>query len=85
VRQPFLPKNGILSTLTIFRKGTFAINTDHAANLARQPDDWMSWTSISINLAWLGFEDVHTGIDKYIVNIGSTYMNNDLNEVNIIV
>ncbi|XP_053398434.1 uncharacterized protein LOC128556766 [Mercenaria mercenaria] len=61
--------------------GTFAINTDHAAALDRQPEDWMTWTTIFINLAWLGFEDIHSDIHTYTVNIGSQFMGNDLNEV----
>lgn len=59
----------------------FAINTDHAAALDRQPEDWMTWTRIFINLAWLGFRDVHSNIDSYMVNIGTQYMGSDLNEV----
>ena len=62
-------------------QGTFAINTDHAAELDRQPDDWMTWTPIFLNLAWLGFEDIHSDIHSYTVNIGSQFMGNDLNEV----
>ncbi|XP_053398947.1 uncharacterized protein LOC128556937 [Mercenaria mercenaria] len=61
--------------------GTFAVNTDHAAVLNRQPEGWMTWTAISIDLSWLGFEDVHSEIHTYTVNIGSQYMDNDLNEV----
>ncbi|XP_053400999.1 uncharacterized protein LOC128557566 [Mercenaria mercenaria] len=60
--------------------GMFAINTDHAAVLNRQPEGWMTWTPIFIDLAWLGFEDVHSDIHTYTVNIGSQYMGNDLNE-----
>ncbi|XP_060604506.1 uncharacterized protein LOC132757271 [Ruditapes philippinarum] len=61
--------------------GTFAINTDHAAALDRQPEDWMKWTTISINLAWLGFEDLHSDVHSYNVNFGSQFKGNDLNEV----
>ncbi|XP_060580924.1 uncharacterized protein LOC132737608 [Ruditapes philippinarum] len=60
--------------------GTFAINTDHAAALSRQPEGWMIWTSIYVNLAWLGFEDMHSNINTYSVNIGSQYMGSDLNQ-----
>ncbi|KAL4221421.1 hypothetical protein ACF0H5_019679 [Mactra antiquata] len=59
--------------------GTFAINTDHAASLDRQPGAWMIWTPISIKLAWLGFQDLHSGIKEYRINIGSYFMGNDLN------
>jgi len=62
--------------------GTFAVDTDHASVLDRQPDEWMEWDTISIKLAWLGFEDIHTDIDTYTINVGSDYMQNDLNKVN---
>lgn len=62
----------------------FAVNTDHAARLNRQPDLWMTWTPISLSIAWLGFEDFHSGIQSYVINIGSQYMGNDLNEVSIV-
>ena len=65
----------------IYPSGSWAINTDHASVLNRQPEDWMTWTPISVSLAWLGFHDVHTGIDHYVVNIGSQYMGSDLNSV----
>ena len=61
--------------------GTWAINTDHASVLNRQPKDWMTWTPISVDLAWLRFHDMHTGIDHYEVNIGSQYMDSDFNIV----
>ena len=63
--------------------GMFAVVMDHAASLNRQPDLWMTWTPISISLAWLGFEDAYSGKESYLINIGSTFMGNDLNEVNI--
>ncbi|XP_053401094.1 uncharacterized protein LOC123523194 isoform X2 [Mercenaria mercenaria] len=62
-------------------RGTFAVNTDHAAMLNRQPGQYMVWTPISISLAWLGFEDAHSEIESYSINIGSQYMGNDLNEI----
>ncbi|XP_053400998.1 uncharacterized protein LOC128557563 isoform X2 [Mercenaria mercenaria] len=70
----------ILVDSTRPKAGTFAINTDHAAALNRQPEKWMTWTPVFINLAWLGFKDVHSDIHIYTVNIGSQYMGNDLNE-----
>ncbi|KAK3612518.1 hypothetical protein CHS0354_024490, partial [Potamilus streckersoni] len=59
--------------------GMFAIDTDHAANLQRQPEDWMKWSIYNVDLAWLGFSDLHSGIKFYKINIGSTYMGSDLN------
>ena len=61
--------------------GMFAINTDHSAAFNRQPEDWMIWTVPYIRLAWLGYQDVHSGIDHYLINIGSTFMGNDLHKV----
>ncbi|WAR05722.1 hypothetical protein MAR_021091 [Mya arenaria] len=40
--------------------GTFAINTDHASELGRQPENWMKWNPIMLNISWLGFEDIHS-------------------------
>lgn len=59
----------------------FAINTDHAANLHRHVHGWMSWSQYKLWLSWLGFTDLHTGIDSYYVSVGSQYMLNDLNKV----
>lgn len=64
-----------------FYLGAFAINTDHASVLERQPDGWMRWDPVSLKLSWLGFEDIHSGIHTYIINVGSSYMGNDLNKV----
>ena len=50
----------------------FAIDTDHAANILRQPDSWMTWTVVGLRLACIGFEDIHSGIDRYMINIGSS-------------
>ncbi|KAL3841827.1 hypothetical protein ACJMK2_019926 [Sinanodonta woodiana] len=61
--------------------GMFAINTDHAADQRRQSPGWMTWEVFKLNLAWLGFADVHSGIDYYNVTVGSTYMGRDLNKV----
>ncbi|KAK3581570.1 hypothetical protein CHS0354_031918 [Potamilus streckersoni] len=61
--------------------GMFAINTDHAADQRRQSPGWMTWEVFTLNLAWLGFADVHSGIDYYNVTVGSTYMGRDLNKV----
>ena len=61
--------------------GTFAVNTNHAANLDREPNEYMAWSILSIKLAWLGFEDIHSGTSYYEINIGSHFMGNDLNEV----
>ena len=63
--------------------GTFASNTDHAVShkLDRQPENWMVWERSNIHLAWLGFSDIHSGIQETHINIGSSFMASDLNEV----
>ena len=63
--------------------GMFAISTYHAANLQRHTPDWMTWSEYRINMTWLGFTDIHSGIQRYFVSIGSEYMANDLNKVTI--
>ena len=63
--------------------GMFAISTYHAANLQRHTSDWMTWSEYRINMTWLGFTDIHSGIQSYFVSIGSEYMANDLNKVTI--
>lgn len=64
----------------------FAITTDHASDpeLARHSAGWMTWTSHAVYLAWLGFSDVHSGIDHYMVTVGSTYMGKDLSKVRLV-
>ena len=61
----------------------FAINTDHAVNrdLNRHQSGWMIWSDYEVSLAWLGFADLHSGIERYEVSVGSSYMATDLNKV----
>ncbi|VDI13269.1 Hypothetical predicted protein, partial [Mytilus galloprovincialis] len=61
--------------------GMFAINTDHVSKLGRMIDGWMIWSEYKLWLSWLGFTDLHTGIEKYLVNVGSKYMQSDINKV----
>ncbi|VDH98686.1 Hypothetical predicted protein, partial [Mytilus galloprovincialis] len=64
--------------------GVFAIETDHAANLNRHVDGWwMKWSTFKLWLSWIGFSDLHSGIDYYMVSVGSRYMLDDLNSNNI--
>ncbi|KAL3841826.1 hypothetical protein ACJMK2_019925 [Sinanodonta woodiana] len=72
---------GILMDSTPPSLGMFAINTAHAADQRRQSPGWMTWGVYTLNLAWLGFADVHSGIDYYNITVGSTYMGRDLNKV----
>ena len=60
----------------------FAVNTEHAVKLDREPNGYMTWSILSVKLSWLGFEDFHSGISYYVINIGSMFMGNDLNKVN---
>ncbi|XP_055997828.1 uncharacterized protein LOC125647098 [Ostrea edulis] len=71
---------GTLVDSTPPSRGMFAVKTDHAANLTRHSDIWMTWEKTAINLAWLGFADLHSKISHYFINVGSTFMGNDLNE-----
>ncbi|XP_050409317.1 uncharacterized protein LOC126824176 [Patella vulgata] len=62
-------------------RGMFAISTDHAANLNRHRDNWMRWSTNAINISWLGFSDLHTGIKEYIVNLGTQPFFCDLQKI----
>ena len=76
-------KRTLIHYWCFFSQGTFAINTDHAVSsrLDRQPENWMIWEPSRIHLAWIGFSDIHSGLLEYHINIGSSYMAADLNEV----
>lgn len=73
----------LIFTLLLLYLGMFAINTDHAANmdLSRHANDWMIWSSNALHLAWLGFSDVHSGVEYYKVTVGSSYMASNLCKV----
>ncbi|XP_046561789.1 uncharacterized protein LOC124270793 [Haliotis rubra] len=71
--------NNILVDSSKPNTGTFAIETDHAVKLARHPTGWMTWTRTRLNLAWLGFSDLHSGVDHYLVTIGSHEFGTDYN------
>ncbi|XP_078574183.1 uncharacterized protein LOC144860694 [Branchiostoma floridae x Branchiostoma japonicum] len=64
--------------------GTFAVATDHVVDLGRPVDGemtyWQTDGSIGphLRLAWLGFADPHSGIDHYLVTVGSSYSGMDL-------
>ncbi|GFO45401.1 hypothetical protein PoB_007190600 [Plakobranchus ocellatus] len=59
--------------------GMFAVETIHAARLTRHQANWMTYSSNQVNLAWVGFSDSHSGIDHYLVSIGSEPFATDLN------
>ncbi|XP_061189002.1 uncharacterized protein LOC133197151 [Saccostrea echinata] len=64
-------------------RGMFAVQTNHAANLSRHVDGHMTWTykkTVSVLLAWIGFDDSHSNIRHYSVNIGSSFFLSDLNQ-----
>ncbi|XP_076468275.1 uncharacterized protein LOC143299060 [Babylonia areolata] len=60
--------------------GMLAIETEHAADLQRHGATWMQWTSDSLTLAWVGFQDQHSGIHSYHVSVGTTPFASDLNQ-----
>ncbi|XP_067684738.1 uncharacterized protein [Haliotis asinina] len=62
--------------------GALAVHTDHAAGLSRHQWGWMTWNKTRLNLAWLGFSDLHSGITHYIITVGSTEFGTDLTEGN---
>ncbi|XP_041351012.1 uncharacterized protein LOC121369995 [Gigantopelta aegis] len=62
------------------KTGMFAVKTDHAARLTRHQPDWMTWSNDKLNLAWLGFSDLHSKIDHYTISFGRTPFGTDLNQ-----
>ncbi|XP_071084119.1 uncharacterized protein [Haliotis cracherodii] len=60
--------------------GTFAIETDHAARLSRHQPGGMTWTRNSLKLTWLGFSDLHSEIDHYLVSVGFQEFGTDYNK-----
>ncbi|CAC5414424.1 unnamed protein product [Mytilus coruscus] len=72
--------NGMFVDTTPPSRGMFAVNTEHAANLTRHEDGHMTWSSRALYLAWLGFSDIHSGIDYYHVTVGSGYLKDDLTD-----
>ncbi|XP_067663255.1 uncharacterized protein [Haliotis asinina] len=71
--------NNILVDSSKPNTGTFAIETDHAAKLSRHQAGWMTWNRTNLNLAWLGFSDLHSGMDHYLVTVGSHEFGTDYN------
>lgn len=59
----------------------FAVSTYHAANLQRHAPGWMNWSQYRLNIAVLGFKDLHSGITKYFVSVGNNFMGDNLNKV----
>ncbi|XP_019633113.1 PREDICTED: uncharacterized protein LOC109476570 [Branchiostoma belcheri] len=60
--------------------GHFAINTTHAARLTRHRDSWMTYDNSgtpTLKLAWLGFSDYHSGIDRLMVAVGTGFYGRD--------
>ncbi|XP_078585869.1 uncharacterized protein LOC144867679 [Branchiostoma floridae x Branchiostoma japonicum] len=64
--------------------GTFAVATDHVVDLGRPVDGemtyWQTDGSIGphLRLAWLGFVDPHSGVDHYLIAVGTSYSGTDL-------
>ncbi|XP_063399976.1 uncharacterized protein LOC134684607 [Mytilus trossulus] len=72
--------NGMFVDTTPPSRGMFAVDTEHAANLTRHENGHMTWSSRALYLAWLGFSDIHSGIDYYHVTVGSGYLKDDLTD-----
>ncbi|CAH1259274.1 ADGRL2 [Branchiostoma lanceolatum] len=83
--------DGLLVDSTPPTVGMFAVHTEHAAQLSRHQDGWMGYqqqndtTPPHVRLAWLGFSDIHTGIENYHVTIGSELSGRDLSGGQVIV
>ncbi|XP_070557450.1 uncharacterized protein [Ptychodera flava] len=66
--------------------GTFAVATNHASNLTRHTKDGMTYLQSDgsdpayVNLAWLGFADIHSGISHYFATVGTYFGSWDLTE-----
>ncbi|XP_078578622.1 uncharacterized protein LOC144863374 [Branchiostoma floridae x Branchiostoma japonicum] len=82
---------GILIDSTPPTVGTFAVHTEHAAQLSRHHDSWMGYQQQNgtapphVRLAWLGFSDIHTGIQSYHVTVGSEFSGRDLSSGEVII
>ncbi|ESO88609.1 hypothetical protein LOTGIDRAFT_165393 [Lottia gigantea] len=70
----------ILVDTTAPTRGTFAIESNHAANIIRHPGRWIEWNTTSLTIAWLGFSDLHSGIQYYLVSVGTKPFYTDLNK-----
>ncbi|ESO83749.1 hypothetical protein LOTGIDRAFT_168990 [Lottia gigantea] len=70
----------ILVDTTPPTRGTFAIESNHAANIIRHPGRWIEWNTTSLTIAWLGFSDLHSGILYYLVSVGTKPFYTDLNK-----
>ncbi|XP_019617771.1 PREDICTED: uncharacterized protein LOC109465072 [Branchiostoma belcheri] len=83
--------DGLLIDSTPPTVGTFAVHTEHAAQLSRHQNGWMGYrqqnstTPPHVRLAWLGFSDIHTGIESYHVTIGSEFSGRDLSGHEVII
>ncbi|XP_072048762.1 uncharacterized protein [Amphiura filiformis] len=65
--------------------GIFATRNDHTTDLESHLDGWMTWgkddNNCVLNLAWFGFNDVHSGISHYFLRVGSEFNAGDLTNV----
>ncbi|XP_070562336.1 uncharacterized protein [Ptychodera flava] len=75
---------GVLVDSTPPTVGTYAVDTDHVADLTRHQEGWMVYQqSVDddmpyVKLAWLGFSDIHSGISHYYATIGTEYSGRQL-------
>ncbi|ESO88602.1 hypothetical protein LOTGIDRAFT_234472 [Lottia gigantea] len=76
----FSVSDDILVDTTPPTRGTFAMESNHAANVIRHPGRWIEWNTTSLTIAWLGFSDLHSGVQYYLVSVGTKPFYTDLNK-----
>ena len=74
----------VLVDSTIPSVGTFAVDTESAAMVDHSVPGSMTWSNHpsqdrgSIDMAWLGFSDPHSAINRYQVSVSSGYAKGEL-------
>uniref|UniRef100_A0A1I8GJB1 Fibronectin type-III domain-containing protein n=1 Tax=Macrostomum lignano TaxID=282301 RepID=A0A1I8GJB1_9PLAT len=58
--------------------GHLAAATDSAVDLGRQTEDGLAWKDNQVNISWVGFQDPHSGIDRYTIQMGTTWFGSEL-------
>jgi hypothetical protein len=74
----------VLVDSTVPSVGTFAVDTESAAMVDRSVPGSMTWSNHpsqdrgGIDIAWLGFSDPHSSINRYQVSVSSGYARDEL-------
>uniref|UniRef100_A0A1I8JEP6 EGF-like domain-containing protein n=1 Tax=Macrostomum lignano TaxID=282301 RepID=A0A1I8JEP6_9PLAT len=58
--------------------GHVAAETESAVQLGRHIEDGLTWDGNEVNISWVGFHDPHSGIDRYTVQMGTTWFGSEL-------